>query len=65
MSIKLYAESVAGYSNEELLFSVKTFDSGCATVELKQTLHNRESWDEIAQKIGEAIGMLSLGEEKP
>jgi hypothetical protein len=45
---------------DHLAFSVEKFDSESATVELKHTVHNIESWREIAAEIERALTMLAL-----
>lgn len=44
----------------ELVFKVETFDSGTATIDLKQTTHSAASWAALAADVGRAIAMLSL-----
>lgn len=49
----------------DLAFKVETFDSGAATVELRQATHNAASWAALAADVGRAIAMLNLEPDDP
>lgn len=64
MTTRLYITSIEGVDKaDDLLFRVEMFDSEAATVELKQTTHNAESWRDLADAVAKALDMMRL--DKP
>jgi hypothetical protein len=61
MKIKLYATKIEGYDEtDECIFKVESFDTETCSVEIS-TVVNVESWNEIKDRIGEAIALSING----
>ena len=61
MKIKLYATKIEGYDEtDECVFKVEGFDAETCSVEIS-TVVNVESWNEIKDRIGEAIALSING----
>jgi hypothetical protein len=61
MKIKLYATKIEGYDEtDECIFKVEGFDVGTCNVEIS-TAVDAESWNEIKDRIGEAIALSING----
>jgi hypothetical protein len=61
MKIKLYATKIEGYDEtDECVFKVEGFDTETCSVEIS-TVVNVESWNEIKDRIGEAIALSING----
>ena len=61
MATKLHVVAVEATDDaNDLLFTVKCFDSESAEVDLKQTVHNTASWAELSAGVALAIEMLKL-----
>jgi fatty acid-binding protein DegV len=61
MAIKLHVVAVEATDEvDDLIFTVKCFDSESAELELKQTVHNAASWAELSADVARAIEMLKL-----
>ncbi len=59
--MKLHITSIEAVDEaDDLAFTVQTFDSHTASIELKQTVHNVESWRELAADVEKALLMLNL-----
>jgi len=61
VKIKLYATKIEGYDEtDEIVFKVEGFDAETCSVEIS-TVVNVESWNEIKDRIGEAIALSING----
>jgi len=61
MKIKLFATKIEAYNEtDECVFNVESFDEQTCSVEIS-TVVNVESWNEIKDRIGEAIALSING----
>lgn len=59
--MKIYPVKVEAVDDvNDLVFTVTTFDEACARIELKQTLHNEHSLEELFEGLRQAFKMLDL-----
>ena len=63
--MKVYPVKCECYDDQmqSVIFTIEAFDEGCASIEIK-SVFDGDSWVEIAEKVAEALELMSLGKAK-